>query len=75
MNSEAIKSKINDINLKRKSSEDICLNDDGKRTCDHGIVANKFHDYFINISKNLLKDLGEKNNQHNDYFKNPNKHS
>ena len=38
-------------------------------------VANKFNDYFINVAPSLLKDLGEYNNEFQDYLKNPNKHS
>ena len=38
-------------------------------------VTNKFNDYFINVAQNLLKDLGESNNEFQYYLKNPNKHS
>ena len=37
------------------------------------MVANKFNKYFANVSQNLLKGLGETNNQLQDYLKNPNK--
>ena len=39
------------------------------------MVANKFNNYFVNVSQNLLKGLGEMNNQFQDYLKNPNEHS
>ena len=39
------------------------------------LPANKFDNYFANVSQNLLKGLGEMNNQLKDYLKNPNKHS
>ena len=39
------------------------------------LPANKFDNYFANVSQNLLKGLGETNNQLKDYLKNPNKHS
>ena len=39
------------------------------------MVANKFNNYFVNASQNLLKSLGETNNQFKDYLKNPNEHS
>lgn len=34
-------------------------------------VANEFNDYFINISQNLLKNLGKTYNQFQDHLKNP----
>ena len=37
------------------------------------LLANKFDNYFANVSQNLLKGLGETNNQLQDYLKNPNK--
>ena len=39
------------------------------------LVANKFDNYFVNVCQNLLKGLGETNNQFQDYLKNPNEHS
>ena len=39
------------------------------------LVGNKFTNYFVNVSQNLLKGLGETNNQFQDYLKNPNEHS
>ena len=39
------------------------------------LPANKFDNYFANVSQNLLKGQGETNNQLQDYLKNPNKHS
>ena len=34
-----------------------------------------FNNYFMNDAQNLLKDLGESNNEFQDYLKNPDKHS
>ena len=42
---------------------------------DPNVVANKFNNYFVNDAKNLLKDMGESNNQYQDYLKNPSEHS
>ena len=42
---------------------------------DQKAVANKFSNCFVNIAKNLLKDIGESNNKFKDYLKNPNEHS
>ena len=42
---------------------------------DAKVVANKFNNYFVNDAKNLLKDMGESNNQYQDYLKNPSEHS
>ena len=39
------------------------------------LLASKFDNYFANVFQNLLKGLGEQNNQLQDYLKNPNKHS
>ena len=38
-------------------------------------VTSKFNGYFINVAQNLLKDLGENNNEFQYYLKNPNNHS
>ena len=38
-------------------------------------VANNFNDYFTIVAQNLLKDLGESNNEFQDYLKNSSKHS
>ena len=42
---------------------------------DPKVVAKKFNNYFVNDAKNLLKDMGESNNQYQDYLKNPSEHS
>ena len=42
---------------------------------DQKTVASKFKNYFANVAKNLLKDIGESNNKFQDFLKNPNEHS
>lgn len=39
------------------------------------LVVNKFNTYFTDITRNLLNNLGKTNNKHQDYLKNPSKHS
>ena len=60
---------------KNKINEDIYLSDNGTTLLDTNKVASKFNDYFINISQNLLKNLGKTNNQFQDHLKNPSEHS
>ena len=38
-------------------------------------MASKFNNYFVNIAKNFLKDIGESNKKFQDYLKNPNEHN
>ena len=68
--------KINEI-LKNESkiNEDIYLSDNGTTLLDTNKVASKFNYYFINVSQNILKNLGKTNNQFQDYLKNPSEHS
>ena len=42
---------------------------------DQKTVASKFNNYFVYVTKNLFKDIGEQNNKFQDYLKNPNEHS
>ena len=63
------------LKTKTKINEDICLSDNGTTLLDTNKVASKFNDYFINISQNLLKNLGKTNNQFQDYLKNQSEHS
>ena len=39
---------------------------------DQTTVASKFINYFVNIAKNLLKNIGESNKKFQDFLKNPN---
>ena len=38
---------------------------------DQTTVASKFINYFVNIAKNLLKNIGESNKKFQDFLKNP----
>ena len=68
--------KINEhIHHRNKQKEKICLNEEGSLVTDPKAVANKFNNYFVNAADNLLKDMGEANNQYQDYLKNPSEHS
>ena len=58
-----------------KHFEELFLSDDGKMITDQKTVANKFNNHFVNVAKNLLKDIGESNNKFQDFLKNSNKHS
>ena len=69
-------SKINEIlQHNKKKSDDIFLDINGQTVFNHKLVVNKFNNYFINVAQNLLKELGDTNNQFQDYLKNPNEHS
>ena len=35
----------------------------------------KCNNYFVNVAKNLLKDIGVSNSKSQDFLKNPNEHS
>ena len=50
------------------------LSENGQIITNQGL-ANKFNNYFVNVSQNLFKGLGEMNNQHQDYFENSNEHT
>ena len=67
--------KINELlNKKRSAANDIFLNDNGAIITHQQVVVNKFNEYYINVAQNLLKEIGETNNEFQDYLKNPNEH-
>ena len=71
-NSKLTWNKINNILSKRtKKHFHITINENGITISDQKVVAN----YFTNVAKNLLKDLGKTNNKYQDYLKNPSEHS
>ena len=75
-NSKETLTKINNHLQKNKTvKNDILLSEKGLIISHQKTVANKFNDYFINVARNLLKDVRESNNEFQDYLKNPNKHS
>ena len=47
-----------------------------RRIINHDLkaVVNKFNNYFVDVANDLLKDMGEKNNQYQDYLKNRKEH-
>ena len=56
--------KINEIlKNKTKTNKEIDISDNGTTLLDTNKFASKFNDYFINVSQNLLKNLGKTNNQ------------
>ena len=56
--------KISDIlNQKCNAKNNISLNENGQIITRQSLVGNKFSNYFVNVSQNLLKGLGETNNQ------------
>ena len=57
------------IHHRNKQKENIFLNEEGSLVTDPKAVANKFNNYFVNTASNLLKDMGEANNQYQDYLK------
>ena len=68
--------KINQLLQKNKNlKHDILLSEKGLIISHQKTVANNFNDYFTIVAQNLLKDLGESNNEFQDYLKNSNKHS
>ena len=76
MNTKKVWSKINEIlQHNTKNSDDIFLDINGHTVSNHKLAANKFNNYVINVAQNLLNDLGDTNNQFQDYLKNPNEHS
>ena len=42
---------------------------------DQKTVVSKFNNYFVTVTKNLLKGIEESNNKFQDFLKNPNRHS
>ena len=43
--------------------------------CNQEVVSNKFNNYFVNITQNLLRESDESKNKFQDYLKDPNTHS
>ena len=75
-NSNETWTKINQLLQKNKNVKNhILLSEKRLIISNKKTVANKFNDYFINVAQSLLKDLGESNNEFQDYLKNPNNHS
>ena len=75
-NSKETWTKINQLLQKNTNvKNDTLLSEKGLIISHQKTVANKFNDYFINVAQDLLKDLGESNNEFQDYLKNSNKHS
>ena len=65
-------SKINEtLQNKNKHFEETFFYEDRKMITDQKTVASKFNNYFVNIAKNILKDIGESNNKFQDYLKYP----
>ena len=63
-------SKINEtLKNKNKHFEEIFLSEDGKMITDQKTVASKFNNYFVNVAKNLIKDIRKSNNKFQDYLK------
>ena len=60
---------------KKRNNEEIFLNGVDGITTDQTKVANSFNKYFVNVAKNLLRDIGNPSTKPQDYLKNPNKHS
>ena len=56
---------------KYKSNSNICLSIEGQFITSQAQVANKFHDFFINVSQNLVSKLGNTNKSFKDYLQNP----
>ena len=74
-NTKTVWSKINEIlQHNKKKSDNIFLDINGETVSNHMSVTNEFKK-FINVAQNLLKDLGDTNNQFQDYLKNLNEHS
>ena len=75
-NSQKTQTKINEIlNKKCNAKNNTFLSENGQIITNQSLVENKFNNYFVNVSQNLLKGPGETNNQFQDYLKNPNEHS
>ena len=46
------------LHYRNKQKENIFLNEEGSLVNDPKAVANKFNNYFVNVAKNLLRDMG-----------------
>ena len=58
---------------KCNAKNNIFLRENGQIIGNQSFAANKFNNCFVNVSQNLMKDLGEMINQFQDYLKNPKK--
>ena len=71
-NSKKFWTKINEIlNKKCNGKSNIFLSENGQIITNQSLVANIFNNHFLNVSYNLLKGLGETNNQYQDQLKIP----
>ena len=69
-NSKKTWTKINEIlNIKCNAKSNIFLSEKDHLITNQILVANKFNNYFVNVSQDLFKGLGETNNQFRDYLK------
>ena len=46
------------LHYRNKQKENIFLNEEGSLVNDPKAVANKLNNYFVNVAKNLLRDMG-----------------
>ena len=56
-----MKSYIEQNNLKN-----IFLDKNGTVACNHKTIENNFNDYFTDVAKRLLENMGERNNKFQD---------
>ena len=59
----------------KKKFDGIFFYINGQTVSNCKLVVNEFNNYFINAAQNLLKDLGNTNNQFPGYLKSPNANS
>ena len=68
--------KINEtLQNKNKYLEERFLSDVGEMITDQKTMASKFQNYFVNVAKNLLANIGESNNKFQAFLKNSNIHN
>ena len=63
------------LNRKPNKHDEIVINGNGAIICNQKVVWNKFNNYFVNVTQNLLRELGELDNKFQDCLKDPNTHS
>ena len=74
-NSRGTWRRINELlNKKPNKNEDLVINEYWATICNQKVVSNKFSNYFVSVSQNLLRELGEPNNKFQDYLKDTNTH-
>ena len=61
------------ISEKCNAKNNIFLRENGQIIANQSFVAKRFNNCFVNVSQNLMKDLGEMINQFQDYLKKPKK--